>query len=469
MCYRIRREEASMKIRFLGAARQVTGSCCHLSANGIQFLVDCGMQQGENAENDHPFAFQPSEIACLFLTHAHIDHSGLLPKLVKDGFRGQIVATGATADLVKIMLRDSAHIQEKEAEWKTKKALRQGKDHAFEPLYTLEDVEAALPFFVEKAYGETGRFGKGLRYCFVDAGHILGSSTFALWYQDSPAEKKIVFSGDIGNKGSPIMGDPQLTTTADYVVMESTYGNRLHKGAAESVDELAEAVKVTFKKGGNVIMPVFAVGRTQDLLYILNELVREKRLPPLDVYVDSPLAEEATKVYVKRQRYFEREPQKFSRVIKGDAIRLHFTESVEESQAINRIKSGVIVMAGSGMCESGRVAHHLKHNLWRAECSVVFTGFQARGTLGRRIVDGASHVHVLGEEIAVRAKVYTINGFSAHADQSGLLEWLSSFTSAPEVFVVHGEETVAVGFAKLVEEKLGLVAHVPFKEDEFII
>ncbi len=458
-----------MKIRFLGAARQVTGSCYHLSANGMQFLVDCGMQQGENAENGHAFAFQPADITCLFLTHAHIDHSGLIPKLVKEGFKGEIITTGATAALVKIMLHDSAHIQEKDAEWKTKKALRQGKDHVFEPLYTVEDVAAALPFFVEKAYGETGRVGKGLKYCFIDAGHILGSSTLALWYQDSPTEKKIVFSGDIGKKGNPIIADPQLNTAADYVVMESTYGNRLHKGAKESIDELAEAVKVTFRKGGNVIMPVFAVGRTQDILYILNELVREKRLPPFDVYIDSPLAEQATKIYLTHQQYFDKEAARFSRVIKGDAIKLHFTESIEESQAINRIKSGAVVMAGSGMCEGGRVAHHLKHNLWRPECSVVFTGFQARGTLGRRIVDGASHVHVLGEEIAVRAKVYTINGFSAHADQSGLLEWLSSFVSKPEVFIVHGEEAVAVGFAKLVEEQLGLVTHVPHREEEFVI
>jgi metallo-beta-lactamase family protein len=435
----------------------------------MQFLVDCGMQQGENAENDHPFAFQPSDIACLFLTHAHIDHSGLIPKLVKEGFRGQIITTGGTAALVKIMLRDSAHIQEKEAEWRTKKALRQGKHRIFEPLYTGEDVAAVLPLFAETEYGKTGRVGKGLKYCFIDAGHILGSSTFALWYQDSPVEKKIVFSGDIGNKGNPIIADPQLTTTADYVVMESTYGNRLHKSARESVDELVEAVKVTFKRGGNVIMPVFAVGRTQDLLYILNETVREKRLPPFDVYIDSPLAEEATKVYLTYQQYFDEEAGKFSRVIRGDAIKVHFTESMEESQAINRIKSGAVVMAGSGMCEGGRVAHHLKHNLWRPECSIVFTGFQARGTLGRRIVDGATHVHVLGEDIAVAAKVYTINGFSAHADQSGLLEWLSSFTSMPEVFVVHGEENVAVGFAKLVEERLGLVTHVPHMGDEFPI
>ena len=457
-----------MKIRFLGAARQVTGSCYHLSVNDMQLLVDCGMEQGTGSQNSVPFAFQPSEIACLFLTHAHIDHAGLIPKLVREGFKGQIITTGATAELARIMLYDSAHIQEKDAEWKTRKARRQGKEPV-EPLYRVEDVTASLPFFVKKQYGETGHAGKGLRYCFVDAGHILGSGTFELWYQDSPVEKKIVFSGDIGKKGNPIIANPEYTTTADSIVMESTYGNRMHKSMNESIDELVEAVKVTFKRGGNVIMPAFAVGRTQDLLYLLNGLVREKRLSPLDVYIDSPLAEEATKIYMSHPQYFEEQARKFTQMIRGDAIKLHFTASVEESQAINRIKSGAIIMAGSGMCEGGRIAHHLKHNLWRPECSVVFTGFQAWGTLGRRIVDGASHVHIMGETIAVRAKVYTINGFSAHADQKELLEWLSSFTSSPEVFIVHGEESVAIAFETLVKEKLGLVTHVPYRGDEFNI
>jgi metallo-beta-lactamase family protein len=458
-----------MKLRFLGAARQVTGSLYLLSANDMQLLVDCGMQQGEDAENDHFFPFRPSEISYLFLTHAHIDHSGLIPKLVKDGFRGRIITTGATADLVEIMLYDSAHIQEKDAEWKTKKALRQGKDQVVEPLYTTKDVEAALPFFLKKSYGETGHLGRGFKYVFLDAGHILGSSSLVLSYQDTADEKKIVFSGDIGKKGNPIIADPEHMTAADYVVMESTYGNRLHKGMKESVDELVEAIKVTFKRGGNVVMPTFAIGRTQDLLYILNGVVRDGRLASMDVFVDSPLANEATQVYLSHSEYLDEDTEKLSQVVKGDALRLHFTASIEESQAINRIKSGAIIMAGSGMCEGGRIAHHLKHNLWRSECSVVFTGFQAKGTLGRRIVDGASHVHVLGEEIAVKARVYTINGFSAHADQKELLEWLSSFENKPEVFIVHGEEKVALDFEKLVQERLGLKTHVPHKGDEFDI
>jgi metallo-beta-lactamase family protein len=460
-----------MKLRFWGAARQVTGSCFHLVVNGMQILVDCGMQQGEHADdaNRAPFQFNPAEIDYLFLTHAHIDHSGLAPKLVKDGFKGRIVTTTATADLIEILLYDSAHIQQKDAEWLTKKSFRRGVDRVYEPLYTQDDVKAMLPFVDRKRYGEVGRVGNGLKYMFVDAGHILGLGSFDLWYQDSPAEKKIVFSGDVGKKGNPIINDPTYTATADYVVVESTYGNRLHKGMKESVEELAKAIKQTSKKGGNVLMPAFAVGRTQDLLYILNGLVRERRLSPVEVYVDSPLAEEATNVYLSHREYFDEEAKSRFQTRKGLGLKLHFTHSVEESQAINRMKSGVIIMAGSGMCEGGRIAHHLKHNLWRPECSIIFAGFQAKGTLGRKIVDGMERVRVLGEDVAVRAKVYTIGGFSAHADQKELLEWLGSFSSKPEVFIVHGEENVALEFEGIVKERLGFITHVPHRGEGFDI
>jgi metallo-beta-lactamase family protein len=460
-----------MKIRFLGAARQVTGTCFHLSTNGMNILIDCGMQQGEHGSdgNKNPFHFSPAEIDYLVLTHAHIDHSGLIPKLVKEGFKGPIITSQATADLVTIMLYDSAHIQEKDAEWLTKKALRAGRDEVARPLYTTKDVQAVVPLLNGKVYGETVQLGKGVTVRFWDAGHILGSESVEMSYQDGPVRKRIVFSGDIGKKDNPIIRDPEHSETTDYVVMESTYGNRLHKGKQESIDEMVDAIKATFKKDGNVLMPAFAVGRTQDLLYILNGLVREGRLKPLEVYVDSPLAQEATKVYLSHREVFDKDAAKLFAIGKGSSLKLHFTESIEDSQAINRIKSGVVIIAGSGMCEGGRIAHHFKHNLWRAECSVIFTGFQARGTLGRRIVDGATHVKVLGEDIALRAKVYTIGGFSAHADRGGLLEWLASFKNHPEVFIVHGEEEASLDFEKAVKEQFGFVTHVPKKGEEFEI
>ncbi|HVN22875.1 MAG TPA: MBL fold metallo-hydrolase [Syntrophorhabdales bacterium] len=461
-----------MKIAFVGAARQVTGSCFHLTVGERQFLVDCGMQQGEAADdaNRAPFSFNPADIECLFLTHAHLDHSGLIPKLVNDGFKGKIITTTATADLIRIMLLDSAHIQEKDAEWMTKKSFRTGKEQVFEPLYTENDVKTSMRYLRPVMYDETNDLGNGMKYLFVDAGHILGSGSFELWYPSDRGQKKIVFSGDIGKKGNLIIEDPEYTLTADYVVMESTYGNRFHKGLEQSIDELAAAIKLTFQKGGNVLMPTFAVGRTQDVMYILNDLVREGKLEPMDLYVDSPLAEEATNVYLSHREYFGEEAKKLFQIqYKGRAVRIHFTKTVADSQEINRIKSGVIIMAGSGMCEGGRIAHHLKHNLWRPECSVIFTGFQARGTLGRRIVDGAKRVRVLGEGIAVKAAIYTIGGFSAHADQKELLEWLGSFTSKPEVFIVHGEEKTALEFESIVKERLGLVTHVPSKGEQFEI
>lgn len=453
-----------MILKFAGAAREVTGSCFHLSENGLQLLVDCGMHQGLGADerNRNPFPFRPREIDCLFLTHAHIDHSGLIPKLVKDGFRGRIITTPATADLTRVLLADSANIQEKDAEWETKKAMRRGKRIAVEPLYRMEDVIAAIPYFDRKPYGKLEQIGDGIRYRFTDAGHILGSGTLELWYGGADGEKKIVFSGDIGKKGNPIINDPEHTTKSDYVVVESTYGNRLHKGLEESIDELVEAITETFRKGGNVLVPAFAVGRTQDILYILNKQIREGSLQPVDVYVDSPLAEEATKVYYSHPELYDEEAKKLFRRKGGKKVlKVHFTGSVEDSQRLNRIEKGAVIVAGSGMCEGGRIRHHLKHNLWRPECSIIFTGFQARGTLGRMLVDGAKSVMLLKEKVAVRARIYTIGGFSAHADQKELLEWLALFSDHPEVFIVHGEENTALDFEKAVKEKLGFTTRVP--------
>ncbi len=460
-----------MKMTILGAARKVTGSCYHLSVNGLQFLVDCGMHQGLESDelNRAPFRFNPKEIDVVFLTHAHIDHTGLVPRLVREGFKGRIITTAATAELSRVMLADSAHIQEMDAEWMTKKARRAGSEQVVEPLYTVEDAIAAIPFFEKKQYGEIYSLKNGIRYTFCDAGHILGSGTLELWYGNNP-EKKIIFSGDIGKKGNPIIRDPEHAAEADYVVVESTYGNRLHKGMEDSLEELAGAVESTFKRGGNVYIPSFAVGRTQDLIYIFNKLVREGRLAsPLDIYVDSPLADEATKVYFSHPELFDEDAKSLFGKKKGKAVRVHFTSSAQESIKLNRITSRIIVLAGSGMCEGGRIRHHLKHNLWRPECSVVFVGFQARGTLGRAIVDGAKEVWILGDKVAVRSRVFTIGGFSAHADQKELLEWLGLFKNKPEVFIVHGEESAALDFEKQVKEKLGLLTRVPALGDTYEI
>ncbi|PIP70832.1 MAG: MBL fold hydrolase, partial [Nitrospirae bacterium CG22_combo_CG10-13_8_21_14_all_44_11] len=451
-----------MKIQFLGGARTVTGSCFYIRTSEIKALVDCGMFQGEDSYdiNRAPFLFNPSEIDYLFLTHAHIDHSGLIPRLVKDGFRGKIVTTSATADLSELMLYDSAHIQKTDSEWHTKRAVRAGKEPVF-PLYTVDDVKASIPFFKKVSYGKIEHTGKGIKFRFLDAGHILGSGTLEVWFQDGRQEKKIVFSGDIGKKGNPILKDPSLAAEAEYVVMESTYGNRLHKGMPETIDELAEVIKGTFKKGGNVIIPAFAIGRTQDILYVLNRLVREGRLYNINIYIDSPLAEKATKTYLAHPECFDEEAQRILTAGSvADSIRLRFTNSVDESIALNKIKSHAIIIAGSGMCEGGRIRHHLKHNLWRHECSIIFSGFQARGTLGRKIVDGAKTVRIFGEDIAVKAGIYTLGGFSAHADRKELLEWLSSFKDSPQVFVVHGEEETSLQFSELIKERYGFVAHV---------
>jgi metallo-beta-lactamase family protein len=460
-----------MRLQFFGGARTVTGSCFYLECNNLRMLVDCGMYQGEDADevNRAPFPFRPGDIDYVFVTHAHLDHSGMLPKLVKDGFTGRIITTPATRDLLEMMLNDSANIQESDAAWLARRAARAGKPPV-PPLYTGEDVRNVMTLFELRAYDQVFRLGNGMKYRFLDAGHILGSGTLEFWYQDSDQEKKIVFSGDIGKKANPIVRDPFIPAEADFIIMESTYGNRLHKSMKESIDELVDAIKTTLKKGGNVFIPSFAVGRTQDLLYILNNLVREKRLSPIDVYLDSPLADEVTKVYLAHPECFDDEARKkFTTQDFDDSIKLHFVKSVHESMALNRIKSGIIVIAGSGMCDGGRIRHHLKHNLWRNACSVIFVGYQGKGTLGRKIVDRARTVQILGEEIAVKASVYTINGFSAHADQAELIGWLSCFKTAPEVFIVHGEEEVAFSFGELVKERFGFKTQVPDKGEVYEI
>lgn len=458
-----------MKLKFLGGARTVTGSCFYLSSGDVRILVDCGMHQGHDADevNRRPFEFDPSEIKCLFLTHSHLDHIGLVPRLVKEGFKGKIITTSAAADIVELILYDSAHIQESDSERHNRKALP--GQQTIVPLYSRKDVILVLPLIQRKRYNVMESLCKGIRYRFVDAGHILGSATLELWYQDGQGEKKIVFSGDIGKKDNPIVQDPVFVAETDYLTIESTYGNRNHKGMDDSVEELVSVIKATFKRGGNVIIPSFALGRTQDLLLILNRLVKEDRLFRINVYIDSPLAEKITRVYVAHPEYFDEEAREIFNVNSRDAMKIHFTTSVEDSMALNRIKKEAIIIASSGMCEGGRVLHHLRHNLGRDQSSIVFVGYQAEGTLGRKIVDGQKKVEVLGDNMRVRAGVHTLGGFSAHADQQELLGWIASFQNNPEIFIVHGEEKVSLEFQALIGQRFPYKTHVPFKGEEFSI
>jgi len=459
-----------MKIRFLGGARIVTGSCYFLKDDSFSILVECGMYQGPDAYsvNRRPFPFNPADIDCLFLTHSHLDHIGLVPRLVKEGFNGRIITTSAAADIVELILYDSANIQESDTEWQNKKALRMGLELK-EPLYLSSDVDKTISLIERKHYGRVEQLCEGVRFRFVNAGHILGSSTLELWYHDDGREKKIVFSGDIGKKDNPIVDDPVFVEETDYLTIESTYGNRNHKSMEASIDELVEVIKSTFRRGGNVIIPSFALGRTQDLLFILNKLVKQERLFRINVYIDSPLGERITKVYAAHPEYFDEEATKLFDIESRDAIRISFTQKVEDSMALNRIRKEAIIISSSGMCEGGRVRHHLKHNLWRRECSIVFVGYQAEGTLGRQIVDGAKRVEVLGEEVVVRAGIHTLGGFSAHADQTELLDWIGQFKNSPEIFIVHGEEGVALTFEEAIRKKFGYVTHVPSAGDEFEI
>ncbi len=458
----------SVSLEFLGGVREVTGSCILVQGDTMRFLVDCGMFQGggeSDRKNARKFPVPPSSIDFVLCTHAHIDHSGILPKIVRDGFRGPIYATSATVDLLRVMLPDSGHIQEREAEWKSRRRRRGGRKD-FPPLYTEADALAIFPRLSAVRYGETIEPAPGVRATFVDAGHILGSAILLVAVRDGGRERTLAFTGDIGHRGLPIVRDPAKVERADVVVMESTYGNRVHKGMEDTVEEFVHAVSDTLdRKGGNVIIPAFAVGRTQDIIYLLADLTRRGRLRDLTVYIDSPLAAEATRITLRHPECFDRETLAMYkwREENPDALKVVITRGVEDSMALNALKGGGIILAGSGMCEAGRIKHHLKHNLWRQESTVIIVGFQAHGTLGRKIVEGARRVRIFGEEIAVAADVYTIGGLSAHADREDLLAWAGNFRSRPEkVFVAHGEESVSVGFAGLLRDRFGWNAQVPY-------
>ena len=453
-----------MNITFCGAAGEVTGSCYLVDTGDVRFLVDCGMFQGgreADLKNQRFPAFDPGGIDFVLVTHAHIDHSGMLPRLAARGFKGAIYATQPTIELLDVMLRDSAHIQAKEAEWAESHPHR-NHHPVMGPLYGPREVDLAMALVEAVEYEAEFLPSPGITCRFLDAGHILGSAIVEVRANG----RKIVFSGDLGQPGRPILRNPATIESADAVLIESTYGNRLHKNLKDTLNEFVHAIEDTlYRKQGNVIMPAFTVGRAQEILYILIDLTRQRRLHNLKIYVDSPMALAATEITMKHMELFNQEAQKlvaWGRERRKELPDIRFVQEVEESMALNDIRSGAIIISASGMCDAGRIKHHLRHNVGRPECSIVFTGFQAVGTLGRRLVDGADLVRLFGQEIPVRADVYTIGGLSAHADQAALLDWLGHFRRVPnQAFVVHGEAATAEQFAGLVRERLGWEARVP--------
>ncbi len=456
-----------MRLMFLGADHEVTGSCHYLEACGKRLLVDYGMEQGPNIYENHEIPVSPAEIDYVLLTHAHIDHAGLLPLLFARGFRGEIYTTRATAALSQIMLRDSAHIQMFEAEWRNRKAKRSGEE-AYTPLYTMDDAEGVLKLFHGVEYDERFSLCDGIDVRFVDVGHLLGSASIEIWLTEGETRRKVVFSGDIGNKNQPILRDPQYIHEADYVVMESTYGDRNHGGRPDYVEALTKILRDTFDRGGNLVIPAFAVGRTQELLYFLRTIKQENRIPghaDFEVYVDSPLAVEATHIFNRSDAdFFDAETRALVEQginpILFPGVKLSVTS--DESKAINFDDQPKVILSASGMCEAGRIRHHLKHNLWRPESTVLFVGYQAYGTLGRALLEGAEKVKLFGETVEVRARIESLDGISGHADQQGLLDWIGAFDPAPkQVFVVHGEDAVCESFSELLRQK-GLAVSAPF-------
>lgn len=462
-----------MKISFLGGTRTVTGSNHLIETNNTKILLDCGLFQGEkelDEKNFKAFSFNPSEIDFLILGHAHIDHSGRIPKLVKEGFRGKIICTKATMDLADIMLKDSAKIQEQDNEWENRKRQRAGKE-LLEPLYTTEDAENAMEFFKPYFYDQLIKLNDEVTIRFADAGHILGSAFTEIWIKEGEKETKLVYAVDIGIKKRPILNSPTFIEDADYLVMESTYGDKNHEPFEESTKELMELIKETVLGGGTVIIPAFAVGRTQELIYEFNNYFeydeRAEELKNISFYVDSPMGVSATEAFSKNTDSFDKETKEL--ILKGDHPfefkNLTYVSSVEDSIALNKNEDPKVIISSSGMANAGRVRHHLKHNLWDKKNAVIFVGFQAQGTLGRMLIDGVKDVKILGEEINVGAKIHTVNGFSAHADQDFLLEWASHFKSKPKVFLVHGERPALKALQSLLEHLYQFNVIVP-KEGE---
>ena len=448
-----------MKLSFHGATRNVTGSCHLVECDGVRVLVDCGLYQGGREiyeENRQPFGFDPAKIDFLLLTHAHLDHSGRIPLLISQGFRGEIITTAASRELARLVMLDAAHLQEEEAAWLTRRAARQGRKQIYTPLYTTLDALSAVDFFGRTAdYKAPIKLTKRLTISFHDAGHILGSASILLQHRHKKDIRRVLFSGDIGASKRELLNDPKPPGGIDVVIMETTYGDRKHKALKPSIDEMYAAIRKTFERGGNVIIPAFAVERSQELLYYLREGVVNGKLPSyMQVFLDSPMAISATEIFHKHPNCYigtiadmmKHNKDPFG--LQG----LHFTRESAQSMALNRISSGAVIIAGSGMCTGGRIRHHLKHNLGQNNNSVVFVGYAARGTLARRIIDGAKHVQIFNEEIQVRASIYTIGGFSAHADKNELLAWWKAIGRPETTILVHGDEKAMKTFGSRLKQ-----------------
>jgi metallo-beta-lactamase family protein len=457
----------AINIQFIGAAGEVTGSCHLVTVGKQRILLDCGLIQGgheDEARNREPFPFDPKNIDAVVLSHAHIDHSGRLPMLVKAGFRGVIYTHRACRDLCRIMLKDSGFLSEKDAVWENRKRARKGLEPV-EPLFTVEDAKFALQQFKGLVYAKKQRILPGVHLRLSDAGHILGSSIVELWLKENGETRKLVFSGDLGRSGMPVLQDPASIQQADLVIMESTYGDRLHRSWENTHREIHEVLSQATAGKGNILMPSFAVGRTQEILYLFAKYYKEWELNRWQIFLDSPLAIEATRVFTQHSDLFDADTAALWRQHNTTDLlpNLHISRTTNQSMAINRIRSGAIIIAGSGMCTGGRIKQHLKHNIWRKECQLVITGFQARGTLGRALVDGAKHIRLWGETIRVAATVHTIGGLSAHADQASLKNWYANFEGRPPVILVHGEEKAIAGLSDCLHQQLSAPVHAAHK------